>query len=108
MALHCGLVRVWMLLVVHVVQQPHCFPKVRITGLRRGKMPHRIGHRVAMFAQALRLDPLVKNGECTIDLCAHISRERWSTADGLSIAASSANSIRDARPTLIVPSPRGF
>src|SRR4051812_7479132 len=89
-------------LVIHVVQQPHRFPKVRITSLRRGEMPHRIRHRVAMFAQALRLDPLVKNGEGTIDLCAHMSREWWSTADGLSIAALSVDSTRD-RATHVNP-----
>ena len=45
------------------VEETDCFPKIDISSrpAKRGKMFHRIRHRITMATQALRLDPLVQN-----------------------------------------------
>src|SRR5438874_11996742 len=48
-------------LIIHVVQQPHSFPKIGIFAAQLRKMFHRIGHGVAMFSQAFGSDPVLKN-----------------------------------------------
>ena len=55
-----------MSLVIHVVQQTDRFPQVRIAAACRREMSHRVSHGVAMFAQTLRLDPLVQNDKGAI------------------------------------------
>ena len=53
-------------LVIHVVEQADGFPQVCVRPAERGEIFHRIGHGVAMFAQAFRLHPLVQRGESAI------------------------------------------
>jgi hypothetical protein len=48
-------------LIIHVVQQSNGFPKIGIFAAQLGKMLHRIGDRIAMFAQAFGLHPLVQD-----------------------------------------------
>ena len=55
-----ALLLVRMPLVIHVVEQAHRLPQIRIRAAQLRKMPHRISHRIAMPAQTLRLDPLVQ------------------------------------------------
>jgi hypothetical protein len=45
------------------VQQADRFPKLGVGVFQASKVAHRIRHRVAMFAQTLRLHPLVQNIE---------------------------------------------
>src|SRR5438046_5581693 len=52
-------------LVIHVVQQPHSFPKIGIFAAQLRKMFHRIGNGVAMFSQAFGSDPVVKDRKST-------------------------------------------
>src|SRR6266853_6757032 len=48
-------------LIIHVVQQTDCLPKIDIFTAQLREMLHRICHRVAMFSKAFGLDPLVEN-----------------------------------------------
>ena len=47
--------------VIHIVQQTDRFPKIDIFAAKLRKMFHRIGDRVAMFAQAFGFHPFVEN-----------------------------------------------
>lgn len=47
-------------LIIHIVQQPHRTPQIMIGIVQASKMDHRGRHRIAVLAQALRLDPLLK------------------------------------------------
>jgi hypothetical protein len=53
-----------MLLVIHVMQQSDGFPETGVFAAQLREMFHRISDRIAMFAKALRLDPVVQNGLC--------------------------------------------
>src|SRR5438094_354144 len=66
-----ALLMVWMALVIHVVQQADRLPKIYIRAAKRCEMLHRVSNRVAMFSQAFRLDPIVKNRESAIGKCCH-------------------------------------
>src|SRR6059058_4732679 len=69
-----ALLMVWMALVIHVVQQADRLPKIDIRAAKRCEMLHRVSNRVAMFSQAFRLDPIVKNRESAIGKCCHRRR----------------------------------
>jgi hypothetical protein len=56
--------RVWMALVIHVVEQADRLPKVDIVPAQLREMLHRISDRIAMFPQTFGLDPFVKDIQC--------------------------------------------
>jgi hypothetical protein len=66
-----ALLMVWVALVIHVVQKADSLPKIGIRAAKRREMFHRISDSVAMFSQAFRLYPLVKNRESAIGKCCH-------------------------------------
>src|SRR5436190_2889968 len=63
-------------LVIHVVQQSHRFPHVRISAAQIREVLHRIGDCIAMFTQTLRLNPLMKNDQRVRSEGCHALRTR--------------------------------
>src|ERR1700682_6014561 len=64
-----------MTLLIHVVQEADRFPKIDIFTAPLREMFHRIGDGVTVFTQALRLDPLVENGECAVGQHSHFGNQ---------------------------------
>jgi hypothetical protein len=49
-------------LIIHVVQQAHRFPQTGVGILQPGEMFHRVRDCITVFAERLRLNPIVQNG----------------------------------------------
>src|SRR5205814_8606157 len=92
-----ALLMVWMALVIHVVQQADRLPKIDIRAAKGCEMLHRVSNRVAMFSQAFRLNPIVKNRESAIRKCCH--RRRYKSMGRLKLTklVAEAHSVNESR-----------